>query len=68
MMGGKWTYSCCFVGRDLQDLFNIVRSILVELPLSFFLIRLVSVHVVHPYISIDPTVAWKKLFYFIGQV
>ena len=27
-MGGKWQYSCCFVGCCLQDLFNIARSIL----------------------------------------
>ena len=27
--GGRWTYSCCFVGCCLQDLFNIARSILV---------------------------------------
>ena len=29
MMGGRWLYSCCFVGCCLQDLFNIARSILV---------------------------------------
>ena len=29
VMGGRWLYSCCFVGRCLQDLFKIVRSILV---------------------------------------
>ena len=29
VMGGKWPYSCCFVGCCLQDLFNIARSILV---------------------------------------
>ena len=28
-MGGKWLYSCCFVGCYLQDLFNIAHSILV---------------------------------------
>ena len=27
--GGRWLYSCCFVGCCLQDLFNIARSILV---------------------------------------
>ena len=27
--GGKWPYSCCFVGCYLQDLFNTARSILV---------------------------------------
>ena len=29
VMGGRWPYSCCFVGCCLQDLFNIIRSILV---------------------------------------
>ena len=29
VMGGRWPYSCCFVGCCLQDLFNISRSILV---------------------------------------
>ena len=41
------------------------RSILVWLPSSFFSIRLVSVHLVHPYSCIDTTAAWKKTaFYF----
>ena len=46
---------CCF-----QDLFNIARSILVQLPSSFISKHLVSIHVVHPDSSIDTTVAWKK--------
>ena len=29
VMGGRWSYSCCFVGCYLLDLFNIARSILV---------------------------------------
>ena len=29
VMGGRWPYSCCFVGCCLQDLFNIAHSILV---------------------------------------
>ena len=29
LMGGRWPYSCCFVGCCLQDLFNIARSIFV---------------------------------------
>ena len=44
MMGGRWLHSYCFVGCCLQDLFNIARSILVQLPSSFFSIRLVSIH------------------------
>ena len=31
MIGGRWPYSCCFV-----DLFNIARSILAQLPSSFY--------------------------------
>ena len=61
VMGGWWAYSCCFVVCCLQDMFNIACSILVLLPSSFFSSPLVSVHVVHPYSSIDTTTAWKKL-------
>ena len=46
----------------LQDLFKIDRSI-VLLPSSFFSIRLLIVHVVDPYSSIDTTAAWKKLHF-----
>ena len=60
VMDGRWPYSCCFVGCYLHDLFNTARSILVLLPSSFFSIRLVSIHVVHPYCSIDTTTALKK--------
>ena len=67
-IGGRWPDCCCLVGCFLLDLFETTRSILVELPSSFFSIRLVSVHVVHPYISIDTTAAWKNcvLFYRSG--
>ena len=67
MIGGGWPYSCCSVRSCLRGWFNIARSILVQLPLSFFSIRLVSVHVVHPYSNIDTTAAWKKLR-FISSV
>ena len=53
-MGGRWPYSCCFVGCCFQDLFNIACSILVQ-----FLSSLVSVHVVHPYNRTDMT--WPLL-------
>ena len=46
MMTGRWPYSGCFVRYYLQDLFNTAHSILVQLPSSFFSIRLV-----HPYSS-----------------
>ena len=29
VMGGRWPYSCCFVGCYLQDLFNTARSSLI---------------------------------------
>ena len=61
VMEGRWLYSWCFVGCCRQDLFNIARNILVQLPSSFFSSRFVNVHVVHPYSSIDTTTAWKKL-------
>ena len=61
VIGGKWPYSWCFVGCCRQDLFKIARSVLVQLPSSFFSSHLVSVHVVHPYSSINTTTAWKKL-------
>ena len=55
VMGGRWPYSCCFVGCCLQDLISIAYSILVYLPSSFSSIRFVSVHVAHPCSSIDTT-------------
>ena len=66
-MGSRWLYNFCFVGCCFQDLFNIARSILVQLALSFSSIHLVSVHVVHPYSRINTTVAWENcvLFYRI---
>ena len=59
-MGGRWPYSCHFVGCCFQDLFNIACSILVQFPSSFFSIHLVSIYVVHPYSRIDTTAAWEK--------
>ena len=49
VMGGWWPHSCCFGGCCFQELFNIARSILVQLLSSFFSIRFVSLHVVLPY-------------------
>ena len=66
MMGGRWLNSLCFVGCCLQDSFSTARSILVYLLSSFFSIRLVIVHVVHPYNSIDMTPAWKKLRFILS--
>ena len=66
VMGGRWSYSHCFVEYCLQDLFNIGRSIRVQLPSSFFSSHFVSVHVVHPYSSIDTIAAWKKLRFILS--
>ena len=61
-MGGRYPYSCCFVGCCLQDLFSTACNILVQLPSS-----LVSIHVVHPCSSIDTTTAWKKLRFILSD-
>ena len=66
VVGGRRPYSWCLVGCCCQDLFNIARSILVQLPSSFFSSRFVSVLVVHPYISIDSIAAWKKLRFILS--
>ena len=39
-MRGRWPFSCCFVGCCFQDLYNMARSILVQLPSNFFLYTL----------------------------
>ena len=59
VMGGRWSYSCRSVGCYLKDWFNIASSIL-------FSIRLVSIHIVHPYSSIDTTAARKKLRFILS--
>ena len=66
VMGGRWPYSWCFVGCCRQDLFSIALNILVLLPSSFFSSRFASVQVVHPYSSIDTTIAWKKLRFILS--
>ena len=65
-MGGRWPYSCCFMGCYLQDFFNIACSILVSLPSSLFSSHLVSLHEVHLYSSIDMIAAWKKLRFILS--
>ena len=66
-IGGRWPYSCFFVRCCYQDLFNIARSILVQIPSSFLSIHLVSVHVVHLYSRIDTTAIWKKLRFILSD-
>ena len=66
--GGRLSYSCCiFVGCCFHDFFHIARSILVRFSSSFFSIRLVSVHVVYPYSSMDTTAPWKKLRFIFSD-
>ena len=36
MIGGRWPYSWCLAGCCRQDLFKIARSILVQLPSSYY--------------------------------
>ena len=60
-MGGRWPYSCSFVGCCFQDLFNMAYSILVQLPSSLFFMLFVRVYVLHPYCSMNTTTDSKKL-------
>ena len=62
--GGRWPYNC-FVGCCFQDLFHIARSNLVQFPPSLFSVRLINIHVVHPYSRIDTTDACKKLCFIL---
>ena len=42
-MSGRWPYSCCFVGRCVQDMFKTQSSIFVLFPSRFFPMRFLSV-------------------------
>ena len=66
-MGGKWPYSCCFVGCCFQELFSTARRILVKFTSSFSSLHFFSVHMVHPYISINTTAAWKKSSFILSN-
>ena len=66
-MGGRWSYSWFFGGYCFQDLFNIVLSMLEQLPSSIFFLRLVSVYVVHLYYRNDSTTAWKELRFILSD-
>ena len=66
-MGGKWPYSCCFVGYCFQNLFSMTCSILVQFPSSFFSTCLISIYVVHPYSRISTTAACKKLHFILSD-
>ena len=68
-MAYKWPYSYYFVRCRFQDLFKTARCILVQFSSSFFSIRYVSIHVVHPYSIFDAATPSKNpfLFYRIDQ-
>ena len=66
-MGSKCQYSYCFVECCYQDLFNLACCILGQFPSTFYSIRLVSVHLVHPYSRIDKTTAWKRLRFILSD-
>ena len=51
MMGGRWPYSWCLVGVLPPGLVQYCSQ---------------SVHVVHPYSSIDTTAVWKKLHFILS--
>ena len=55
------------MGCYFLDLLNIARNILVQLPSSFFSMRLVSVRLVHPYCRMDTTAAWKKFRFILSD-
>ena len=65
VMGDKWPYSCCFMECYFQDMFKIIRSLLMQFLSSFFSRYFVSVHVLHLKSSIDTTAAWKKSHFIL---
>ena len=64
-MGGRWSYSCCFMGCCFQDLSCIVRSNLMQLLSSFFFIRFVRV-IINIYIYIYIYIYHVFLLYFLS--
>ena len=64
---GTWLYSYCFVRCFFQDLSITAGSILVQLLSNFFSLHFVSVHMVHPYSTMDTTAAWKKLHFILSD-
>ena len=67
-----YIYSLFFAGesqslvKNIEDLFNIARSILVQFPSYFSSKCFVSIHLVHQYNRIDSTTAWKKLRFILS--
>ena len=58
-MGGKWLYSCCFVGFYFLDLFKTAWTILS--------LHFVSIYVVYPYRSIDTGTVWKNSHFILSD-
>ena len=66
MTGGRWPYSCCFVGCCLQDLFNIALTILCNCRQVFSpYVLLASTWCIH-IVVIDITASWKKLRFLLS--
>ena len=63
----SWPYNCYFVGCCFQDVFNILHSILMQMPSSLFYVCFVSVHVVHPFSSMGTTTTCKKLLFILSN-
>ena len=64
LMGGRWSYSCCFVLCCHQDLFNIASNILVLA--SFRAVLLASMWCIHTAVSTHRGLE-ETAFHFIGQ-
>ena len=67
-LDGVWDGSCCFVRCYFQDLFRLARCILFQFLYSFLSMLFVSIHVVHPYSSIDTATALKKSRFILSDV
>ena len=69
-MGGKWQYNCCFVGCCFQELFCVARSILVQIPSTFFFLCVLtaSMWCIHTVVLTQPLLGRDPvLFYRIDQ-
>ena len=66
-MGGKWPYSCCFVGCCNQDIFKIAYSIFVKFQSSFFFKCFVRVQVVQLYFSTNMGMFWRNACFILTE-
>ena len=65
-MSGRWPHCCCFLAVAFRTCLILHAAFLCNCSQVFFSIRLVSVHVVHPYNSIDTSTAFKKLGFILS--